>query len=207
MKTLAKILFLLTILIGFYSCGSDTSEDPTPIVTTITPVVTMNIEYGNNSYIVFTLDKKYNTPTVIEFNSNLKSLSSITIPANTLSGKYNIGTTTTYSEYTITRINDIKTTNTVNVTTQECIDPKLTKYLNSFIKNVAFNYDFHTTTITTNTNDVFILNNGRIFTSDDVDKDAINRLINNNIISVNSDNDGKYIVTSTTTKIRYLSVQ
>lgn len=198
MKNLFKLL-LISLVLTMSSCGgSDDVVDPQPEVVVpqpiITPKVTMSVVCDENlANLVFTLFEKVNKPTKIAFNSNLKSSITIIIPANELSYKHELGTTTTNTTYTITSINDVAPSVNNDIITQECVDLKLLKFLNCKIIYFTDSID------NTGSNKIVKFDNYNEYLSLN-DKYGVIPLTNittsNSIISVGKDKkDGVYDIT------------
>lgn len=147
MKTLAKILLLVTILISSFSCSSH-QDDPTPTIvvpipTTVVPKITMSTKYNtltNKLSLSLLLEKPVDKPTtVIITNGSLKSTN------NLITFKINVGcsdtiietidiTTITSMNYSITSINGMTPTTEVSIV---CDDPKMFKYVGATINELV----------------------------------------------------------------------
>lgn len=148
MKTLAKILLLVTILISSFSCSSN-QDDPTPTIvvpipTTIVPKITMSTKFNtltNKLSLSLLLGKSVDKPTtvIISNGSALKATNNamvFTINAgcsDTLIKTIDI-TTITSMNYSITSINGMTPTTEVSIV---CDDPKMFKYVGATIIDIS----------------------------------------------------------------------
>ena len=155
MKTLAKILLLVTILISSYSCSSN-QDDPTPTIvvptptivvptpTIVVPKITMGIKFnslGDSVRITVTLNEEIDKLTKIIVSSKLKSTTDETIIINSKTKEgvgelHPITLKAVDEEYYVSSINDIPINDGTNIKLVQCDDLKMFEYIGAKITNI-----------------------------------------------------------------------